>query len=58
MFGLDICLCSGIGCKLRDTCLRYRYHLKAKKEDYNTYFEKPPIENGRCDFYIKSLIDE
>ena len=55
MFVIDICLCTGIGCNLRDSCLRYRYHLKAKKEDYDTYFTTPPIENGVCEYYMKAL---
>jgi hypothetical protein len=55
MFGIDICLCTGIGCNLRDTCLRYKYHLKSKKDDYDTYFTTSPIENGQCEYYMKAL---
>lgn len=55
MFGPDICLCSGEECNLKDSCLRFKYHLKSKAEDYNTYFETPPLFNGKCDFYIKAL---
>ena len=55
MFGIDICLCTGIGCSLRDTCLRYKYHLKSKKEDYDTYFTTSPIKNGQCEYYMKAL---
>ncbi len=53
MFDLDICLCEGKKCDLKDTCLRYIYHLKSSEGDYNTYFEESPIFNNKCDFYIK-----
>lgn len=54
MFGVDICLCTGICCELKDTCLRYKYHLSAKKEDYNTYFTIPPVKNDVCEYYMKT----
>jgi hypothetical protein len=57
MFGIDICLCEGIGCSLKDTCLRYKYHLKSNKEDYNTYFTTSPIKNKVCEYYIELKID-
>jgi len=53
MFDLDICLCEGKNCIIKNTCLRYIYHLKTKFEDYNTYFETPPIKDLKCDYYIK-----
>ena len=54
MFDPDICLCDGRNCSLKDTCLRFKYHLKSKKEDYNTYFETPPGTGSNCSFYIQS----
>ena len=50
----NICLCDGKMCNKKYTCLRYIYHLKANKEDYDTYFEESPIFNNKCDFYIEN----
>ena len=56
MFLVDICLCTGDNCPLKDTCKRYHYHLKDElsgSENYNTYFTEPPYseENKNCDYH-------
>jgi hypothetical protein len=55
MFSVDICLCSGENCPLRENCKRYQYHLKDKLsgwENYNTHFTEVPYnsEKGDCDY--------
>ena len=62
MFSVDICLCEGNTCPLKERCLRYTYHLKdiaSGVENYNTYFVDAKDEaiacNTRSD--IKALED-
>lgn len=55
MFSVDICLCTGENCPLRETCKRYIYHLKDRLsgwENYNTYFTETPYnaEKADCDY--------
>lgn len=56
MFDPDICLCTGEGCRMKEKCLRHIYHLRAslEKDNYNTYFIDPPVDNsGNCDYKIE-----
>ena len=55
MFNVDICLCEGKDCPLKENCLRYKYHLKdieSGSENYNSYFVDPPfdIEQKNCEY--------
>ena len=44
----DITMCSGEGCKSKETCYRY----KAMPSPVQSYFLKPPIVNNGCEHYI------
>jgi hypothetical protein len=43
----DITKCSGAGCDLKDTCYRYT----APASMWQSFFMKPPIDNGKCKMY-------
>jgi len=45
----DITMCSGEGCELKDTCLRF---TAKPNEHRQSYFFNPPINSGECKFYI------
>ena len=45
---LDICMCQGYECPLKDECLRY----KAKPEKLQTYFTEVQYKNGKCEYYM------
>ena len=58
MFNVDICLCEGNTCPLKERCLRYTYHLKdiaSGVENYNTYFVDAPyeIDQNSCDYFYE-----
>jgi len=44
----DITMCSGEGCKSKETCYRY----KATPSSIQSYFLEPPIVNNACEHYI------
>jgi len=45
----DISMCSGDGCKLKKKC----YRSTAKPDPHRqSYFSIPPLENGKCNYYI------
>lgn len=46
-WGLDITMCFGKDCPLKNDCIRY----VAKPEKYQSYFEKSPYNDGKCDCY-------
>ena len=46
-WGLDITMCFGKDCQLKNDCIRY----VAKPEKYQSYFEKSPYNDGKCDCY-------
>lgn len=46
---IDLCLCSGGSCPLKNACLRYL--IKPKALD-NFFTEIPYCDNG-CDFYME-----
>lgn len=43
----DITMCVGTNCPHKQKCYRYT----AKPSDYQSYFVKPPIKDGKCDMY-------
>jgi hypothetical protein len=43
----DITMCPGTFCPHKETCYRYT----AKPSDYQSYFMKPPIKEGKCEYY-------
>lgn len=43
----DITMCLGSNCPHKEKCYRYR----AKPSDYQSYFMKPPIKEGKCEYY-------
>ena len=44
----DICMCSGMGCPMEDSCWR---HL-APVAEYQSYFMQVPIDtHGKCKYY-------
>lgn len=46
-WGLDITMCFGEDCPLKNDCIRY----VAKPEKYQSYFEESPYNDGKCDCY-------
>lgn len=46
-WGLDITMCFGKGCPLKNNCIRY----VAKPEKYQSYFEESPYNDGKCDCF-------
>jgi alpha-galactosidase/6-phospho-beta-glucosidase family protein len=51
----DITMCSGNYCPLAKTCYRY----KATPSEYRqSYFTKPPIKDGKCDYYWELKTEE
>lgn len=45
---MDITMCNGNYCELAQTCYRY----KATPSKYGqSYFLKPPIKDGKCEYY-------
>ena len=47
----DISMCSGFECPLRETCYRYT----AKPDERQSWFGKPPVKDGKCEYYSKDL---
>ena len=47
----DITKCSGANCDLKLTCYRYT----APAFTWQSFFMKPPIENGKCDSYWETF---
>ena len=45
--GLDITMCFGKDCPLKNDCIRY----VAKPEKYQSYFEESPYNDGKCDCF-------
>jgi len=43
----DITMCEGTDCPNKETC----YRFTAKPSDYQSYFMKPPIKEGKCEYY-------
>ena len=54
----DITMCSGEKCPLKQICYRYT----AKPSDYQSYFAKPPVLGGMCEYFwrdeVRSKTDE
>ena len=46
---MDITMCVGLNCPLRDNCLRYKVE---STELYQAYFTESPIKNGECEYFI------
>lgn len=44
----DITMCNGKYCELAQTCYRYK---ATPTPHYQSYFLKPPIKDGKCDYY-------
>jgi len=44
----DITMCRGTNCPYKESC--YRYTAKPS-EFIQSWFMKPPIEDGKCDMY-------
>lgn len=45
----DITLCKGEGCKIKETC----YRFKAKPSEYQAYFVVSPIKYDKCDYFAQ-----
>jgi len=43
----DINKCTGEGCTQKEKC----YRFTAISSEFQMYFEKPPIKDGKCDMY-------
>lgn len=44
----DITMCEGTGCPAKESC----YRFTAKPSEFRqSYFVKPPYENGKCTHY-------
>jgi hypothetical protein len=45
---MDITMCKGTDCPLKENC----YRFTAKSDDvYQSYFVDPPIKDGKCDMF-------
>ena len=47
---MDITMCKGKGCPIKEKCLRYKgqsYKL------YQSYFMESPYHKGKCEFFIE-----
>ena len=52
---IDITLCSGTGCPLKDTCKRYKTGLKAVElKLFPLWWMEPDYNNGNCKYLRKS----
>lgn len=47
---MDITMCMGNGCPLKENCLRYK---SIPNEDYQSYFTEIPykLKENKCEFY-------
>jgi hypothetical protein len=43
----DITMCPGTDCPHKEKC----YRFTAKPCDYQSYFTKAPIKDGKCEYY-------
>jgi hypothetical protein len=48
---IDISKCSGLGCPMKKRC----YRFMAKSDTYQSFFTKPPIKKGKCEYYWKDI---
>ena len=49
----DLDHCRGIGCNIRDHCLRYLAHLEAIQDEMEyVYYTNSKYENSHCDNFI------
>lgn len=45
---MDIAMCSGEGCPLKDTC----YRAKGVPGMMQSYFIEPPFEDDKCEYFM------
>ena len=45
---MDITMCDGKGCELKETCYRY---TATQSKNMQAYFTETPIKNGECEYY-------
>jgi hypothetical protein len=43
----DITMCPGTNCPQKEKC----YRFTARPSDYQSYFMKAPIKDGKCEYY-------
>jgi len=46
---MDIALCVGLDCPLKENCLRFKAE---SNEMYQSYFTEPPVKENECEFFI------
>jgi hypothetical protein len=44
---LDITMCKGTNCPIKESC----YRFTAKPEEYQCWFTESPIKDGKCEMY-------
>jgi hypothetical protein len=44
----DTTMCTGEGCEEKQRCYRFR---APADPHWQSYFEKPPVKNGECDYF-------
>ena len=47
----DITMCEEKGCKLKETCYRFK---ATPNEPEQSYFTETPIKKSKCNYYIKN----
>lgn len=51
---IDITLCSGVKCPLKDTCKRYKTGLKAVElKLFPLWWMEPEYKDGKCKYMMK-----
>lgn len=48
----DVDFCNGIGCGIRNRCLRYIFGKKAKA-NHLYWWVDPKYSNGKCELFLK-----
>ena len=49
----DITMCSGEKCPLKQICYRHT----AKPSNYQSYFMKPPVLGGTCEYFWRAEVN-
>jgi hypothetical protein len=45
---MDITMCTGIECPIKETCLRYKGEVNKR---YQSFFKYIPVKDGKCEYY-------
>ena len=45
---MDITMCTGISCPMKETCLRYKGEVNKYRQ---SFFKDIPLVDGKCEYY-------